>query len=986
MIMHKLVFSFLFTLLFDGISYSQNLTPLWTTMYQGAGDNSDRFNKIIADGQGNFIAVGYTIKPNNYRDFLTVKFDANGDTLWWRTKNGSSNDNDEAISVCVDAHGNVFVVGYRTDDETQDDILVVKYDQSGFNLWDTTWNSVASLDDVPVDVKVDNAGDIYVAGIAEPDSFMGSNDFITLKYSTTGALLWQQQYSRQGVIGGKDEIRGIALGNNNNVCVTGRSESLFDDDMLTICYDNTTGAQIWIHVYNSGNGNDRSNCIVSDASGNFIVAGRNDNGHNDDFRIIKYNSGGLIQWIRFYNSPSNKDDEALCITTDQSENVYVSGISYATGNSQCDMATMLINSAGIIQWVGLLGSVFMQDDIPSAIVADDVGNVWITGKSDQDLGLSVNNDYLTAMYNSAGQLQWQQRHSGSQINGSDIASSLILDGSGNVLVAGGSEYVISQKDATVVKYDITGNTIWKKNMNGRGDNSETSKSIVVDAFDNSYLGGYAFRYERYRDATIVKIDPSGSIICSFEYNGSNSEDDEINEMVSDNQGNIIAAGFTKSLGQKSDFLLIKFNTVTCDTIWTRIYDFVGQSDRAVSVACDLTGNIYVTGRSDNNILDTVENSDILTIKYDSNGNPLWIQRYNGTGNMRDEATKILLDYSGYVIVSGRAENVHDDDFVVIKYDPQTGDPVWSSPVFYNGPFSNDDRPLDMVIDHSNNIFVCGYSQTGSVPAPDDAAVIKVNAAGNLVAAYGYDGIGGGHDRAVKISCDISGNVFVAFESDADPDPNIINFDIRTEKFDSNFAPLWNVAPVYSSPVYKDDLPAGITVDNDGNVYVIGNSENDTAGGITNRNWIILRYDAMGNQTMSGMIDGPNQTDDSPNAMVLKGTSLSVCGYQENTGNNLKDMAVQRFELPVSVDEFNSREFVSVFPNPFSDKAQISLDITPQGETEIIIYDCKGSIAGNIKINGRKIINLDRNNLNPGFYHFILTGNDGWQRHGRFIIQ
>ena len=85
--------------------------------------------------------VGYTTKPGNYRDFLTVRVNGNGDTLWVRTKNGAGSGNDEALLVRVDANNNVYVAGFADGGNTQDDIYVLKYDINGTLLWDTTWNN-----------------------------------------------------------------------------------------------------------------------------------------------------------------------------------------------------------------------------------------------------------------------------------------------------------------------------------------------------------------------------------------------------------------------------------------------------------------------------------------------------------------------------------------------------------------------------------------------------------------------------------------------------------------------------------------------------------------------------------------------------------------------------------------------------------------------------------------------------------------------------
>ena len=72
--------------LFINSVLAQNTAPNWASFNLAKGDNSDRYNQIIADGSGNFLGVGYTFRSGNYRDFLVVKLNANGDTIWTRTK------------------------------------------------------------------------------------------------------------------------------------------------------------------------------------------------------------------------------------------------------------------------------------------------------------------------------------------------------------------------------------------------------------------------------------------------------------------------------------------------------------------------------------------------------------------------------------------------------------------------------------------------------------------------------------------------------------------------------------------------------------------------------------------------------------------------------------------------------------------------------------------------------------------------------------
>jgi len=106
--------------------------------------------------------------------------------------------------------------------------------------------------------------------------------------------------------------------------------------------------------------------------------------------------------------------------------------------------------------------------------------------------------------------------------------------------------------------------------------------------------------------------------------------------------------------------------------WVARYDGPGNKyDDAKVLALDNSGNVYVTGTSDGE-----KAGDYATIKYDTNGNQLWVARYDGPRGLSEWAQDIAVDASGNVYVIGFSERSRTQlDFATVKYDTN-GNQMW----------------------------------------------------------------------------------------------------------------------------------------------------------------------------------------------------------------------------------------------------------------------------------------------------------------------
>ncbi|MDZ7763129.1 MAG: hypothetical protein U5K00_01700 [Melioribacteraceae bacterium] len=261
--------------------------------------------------------------------------------------------------------------------------------------------------------------------------------------------------------------------------------------------------------------------------------------------------------------------------------------------------------------------------------------------------------------------------------------------------------------------------------------------------------------------------------------------------------------------QKIFFLITAFlligKTLICQTEfeWAQYYSAPNLANEAYASFVDADGNTYITGRS--NDWGSPALMDMTTVKYDKDGNLLWVNRINGLCNEDDEGRDIFVDDDGYVYVCGFAGACYDfDDYAVVKYDPD-GNIVWQAG--YNSP-----------------------------PHPD----------------MPY------HDRAEKIFVDENKNVYVTGRCYQWDETNfILHWNIGTVKYDQDGNFLW--ADLYNTPENNDEHPVGIHVNQFGEVLVAAYTKDPTL--FDQSDWIVLMYDSLGNRVWEHRFNGTMNGED-----------------------------------------------------------------------------------------------------------------------------
>lgn len=946
---------------------AQTLTQQWASNHAGNGDNSDRFNAVIRDVSGNLYAAGFTMRQGNGKDFLLVKFNSTGDTLWTRTYDGPANGNDELEALAFDNAGNITVTG-TSKTATGKDVTTALYNTSGTLQWLNSYNHTGSLDDYGVKVATDNNGNIFAAGYGYNAAF--NNDYIIIKYSTAGQVLATAVFN--GAENLDDELADLAIDGSGNVVVTGQSgTSSKRDDYATVKYSNSLVEQ-WVKTLDQAGKNDRATGVWIDAAGDVYVTGRSNNGGDYDYVTLKYNgtngNTNLTGWTQPKIYDSNGDDEPADITGNTNE-IVVSGTKF--NGVQTDIQTIAYNpSTGTVLWSVAYTNVGGNNEEVAHVAIGPSDAVIVTGTTDVSATTAINDDMLVLKYNGAGVLQYAKITGGTDaLNDNGLAS--VLDASGNIYTVGGLVNTGTMKDAALVLHDAAGTLQFTKNYNGEGE--FTDKVIAIcNSGGAIYTTGYVYGYDEDRNYCTIKYDAAGNKLWVKTYNGPDDDTDEPVAIAGDGSGNVYVAGRSKGADNDYDVLLIKYNA-NGDTLWTRRWDGgVLGDDEARDMAVDGSGNVYVTGVTDGDA-SVLVNNDYITIKYSAAGVLAWALPYNGNGGADDRAYSIALDNNSNAYVAGRTWNGTDYDIQVQKYTSGGTESAFAAYVSNLG----DDQPARIRVDNNGNVVIAGTSDRDVSAATDrDYLTIQYNSTGVQQWLQLYNGGATGDDDLSDMVVDGSGNVYVAGGSDLDSTATD-NVDYVTIKYNSAGIKQWSTN--YNGAADKSDIAYAVAVDAAGKVYVTGQADEGSPQS-GNNDIVTIIYNADGSQAQVLPYAGAASGTDAGSVVLLDNATLYVAGYATYSATAQKDMVTIKYAAPDGIETAKVNA-LNVYPNPCA--VGNSLVVPGDGNAILTVYNYTGARVLEQAVVNTGVINISH--LPAGIYMAERQSNN--QRAiAKFVVQ
>lgn len=388
------------------IKYRPDGVQAWATRYDGASGNSqDTAYAIAVDCQGYVYITGDSERwvGQTTWDLTTIKYDPLGNREWVaRYHSGLYNGSGcRGRALAVDRDGNVYVTGESgTNQPMQSYLVTIKYSLDGKQQWAVLNDRWGVLEAGGRSLVLDQDGFIYVTGSDYNASL--NQDMVTIKYNSKGEELWKSRYN--GPENREDGGAALAVDLLGNVYATGYSQGKFSGrDLLTVKYG-PGGNQLWARTYDGpANDNDEGVALALDRAGYVYVTGKSlGAGTGTDIATLKYSPQGDQLWAVRYNGPANLGDVPNGLQVDD-WGVYVAGSAWYPGGLT-EYLTLKYTLTGRLDWAALYNGTGNGGNQASALALDQSGNLFVTGTSQ---GLGSGYDYATLKYPRPGYVSWE---------------------------------------------------------------------------------------------------------------------------------------------------------------------------------------------------------------------------------------------------------------------------------------------------------------------------------------------------------------------------------------------------------------------------------------------------------------------------------------------------------------------------------------------------------------------------------------------------
>ncbi len=404
--------------------------------------------------------------------------------------------------------------------------------------------------------------------------------------------------------------------------------------------------------------------------------------------------------IRFSTAPWTRqegtagDEAGRAVAADAQGNLYVAGYTTGALNGQRqfggrDMFVIKHDPSGQVLWTRQFGTA--ADDEAAALAIDAAGNLIVAGTTGGTFpgqtSAGGTDGVILRLDADGALLDTLQFGTG----GDDTAEALAIAGNGNLIVTGKTTAAFignnsGGTDAYIQAFDTQGNVLWTDQLGSSAQDS--GNALAIDGTGNVYLAGTT---GGSLDGDTITLSFNDIFLAAYEPNGTRSwlrqlrtlppdttaslSNESARALAIDGGGNLYIAGDRLSFSATSglDMLLVKCDSLG-NPVWAKTFG-TADDDRLNGLFLDAQGNLFAAGQSVGAYAGTSAGlDDIVVEKRNATGNLLWRRQMGSPA--ADLANGLTLTANGDLVVTGLTGASLDgnpalggDDLFLLRYAP-----------------------------------------------------------------------------------------------------------------------------------------------------------------------------------------------------------------------------------------------------------------------------------------------------------------------------
>jgi len=307
------------------VKTDKNGDTLWSKTYGWAGNESAK--SVFQTSDGGYLLAGKASPPSSGDgDFMLIKINSVGDTVWTRRVGGIDNEDCNAVIQTTDGY-TISVGSTRSYGPGSSSVYLVETSPAADTIWEDWFGSTAN--DEAYAVQETNNG--YIISAKTASFGAGSYDAWFIRIDWDYNIIWDK------TIGGVQSDHGFSVQQTSDwgFIGAGSTESFGPGDYSFFLMKLTAnGDSSWARTYGGVN---RDECfsVAQTSDDGYIMAGstKSFGSGNYDWLIIRTNSNGDSLWSIVFGGTADDECHSIQPTYDGGYIVAGSTRSYGAGNS-----------------------------------------------------------------------------------------------------------------------------------------------------------------------------------------------------------------------------------------------------------------------------------------------------------------------------------------------------------------------------------------------------------------------------------------------------------------------------------------------------------------------------------------------------------------------------------------------------------------------------------------------------------------------------